>query len=63
MHPALWFALGISYVITGVALLLVMDSSQRWYAVLDRLTVPQQMVCALLWPVAVPWIIWRLRRG
>lgn len=55
--------MGMAHVVCGVALLLAMDNSQRWYALLDRLTVPQQLACALLWPIALPWIIWRLRRG
>lgn len=63
MHPLVWILIGVAYTIVGVSLMLAMDNSQRWYALLDRLTLKQQLLCALLWPVALSWIIWRLRRG
>lgn len=54
---------GMLYILLGVGLMLAMDNSRRWYALLDRLTLSQQLACALIWPAALPWIIWRLRRG
>ncbi|MDZ4813211.1 MAG: hypothetical protein SGI99_11445 [Pseudomonadota bacterium] len=60
---AIWTVLGVLYVMTGVWLMLKMDNSRRFYALLDRFSVPQQFACAITWPIALPLIIWGYRRG
>jgi hypothetical protein len=63
MDVAFPIVLTVIYILLGVVLMLKMDSSQRWYALMDRMTPLQQLVCVLAWPLALPWWIWRLRRG